>query len=78
MPTQDELEGLYDETKTYKSKRGATIHLTKLIRLTSFMVWGSETSFKSFASFNFYSGRRLWLKLSNNYDSYALPVRSGK
>jgi hypothetical protein len=37
-PTQDELAGLYDMAKTYKSDCGVTVHLTELIRLTC--SWG--------------------------------------
>ena len=34
MPTQDELAGLYDAAKTYKSDCGYDVHLTALIRLS--------------------------------------------
>ncbi len=34
MPTYDELAGLYDKLKTYKSDCGWNVHLTELIRLT--------------------------------------------
>jgi hypothetical protein len=78
MPTQDELAGLYDETKTYKSKRGTTIHLTKLIHLTNWVVWASETSFDRSASFSFFSGKRLWIKQNSYSDFCALPIRSTK
>ena len=78
MPTQDELPGLYDETKTNKSQRGTTIHLTKLIRLTNWVVWTSETRFDSSASFSFFSGKRLWSKQNSYSDFCALPVSSGK
>ncbi len=37
MPTQDELAGLYDTAKTYRSDCGSNdLHLTELIRLTCY------------------------------------------
>ena len=78
MPTQDELAGLYDATKTYKSDCGYNVHLTELIRLTCVWAWASETRGSDAAFFYFNSGIRGW-----NFQSYAnitraLPVRSGK
>jgi hypothetical protein len=87
MPTQDELAGLYDEAKTYKSecpstmfdRRGYDIHLTELIRLTCNDLWASETSGSSAAQFIFTSAGRGFSPQSFNYPSYrVLPVRSVK
>lgn len=51
MPMSDELAGLSDEAITYKTENGKTAHLTKLIHLTSFVVWASETSIFPHANF---------------------------
>jgi len=46
MPTQDELAGLYNKSKTYKINCGlfgSNVHLTELIRLTcGGNIWASE------------------------------------
>jgi hypothetical protein len=78
MPTQDELAGLYDQDKTYRSACGADVHLTELIRLTCTWVWASETRVSSAANLNFGHGSRYWLPQFGGIDSRALPVRSGK
>ncbi|MCX5828478.1 MAG: DUF1566 domain-containing protein [Deltaproteobacteria bacterium] len=79
MPTIDELAGLYDRDKTYNAAcGGGNIHLAKLIRLTCYWVWASETRDSAAAIFTFYTGRRAWsLRSLDNYYR-ALPVRSGK
>jgi hypothetical protein len=77
MPTQDELTGLYDEAKDYKSSCGWVLHLTNLIRLTCGFIWASETSGSGAASFDFFSGSRAGDHKPGGYDR-ALPVRSGK
>jgi len=75
MPTQDELEGLYDRTVTGNN----SYHLTILIELTASCPWASETRRGSEAAyFNFNSGSRFWFRQSADYDYRALPVRSGK
>ncbi len=48
MPTPDELAGLYDKSKVYKTRGtrdgpGNKIHLTRLINLTDPSIWTSET-----------------------------------
>ena len=86
MPTQDELAGLYDEAKTYKIDNGKIVHLTKLIHLTSFVVWASEidvfTSAPSrsttAATFFFSSGKRFRARATSFSEICALPVRSTK
>jgi len=77
MPTQDELAGLYDNTKTYKSACGYDVHLTELIRLACTWEWASETRGSDAAGFYFYSGLRFWDPQSSG-GYRALPVRSGK
>jgi len=78
MPTQDELVGLYDADKTYKSDCGYDVHLTKLIRLTCTWAWASETSGSVAAVFFFDRGHRDWLPQSFGSFYRAVPVRSGK
>jgi hypothetical protein len=81
MPTRDELAGLYDETKTYKSDcgDGKDVHLTGLIHLRCGWVWASETRGNQAAYFLFYDGTRNWSPQSDvSYKLRALPVRSGK
>ena len=78
MPTQDELAGLYDGAKTYKSDCGYRAHLTKLIRLTCSWAWASETRVSDAANFDFDGGDRYWIHQSSDNSSRALPVRSGK
>ncbi len=85
MPTQDELAGLYDTAKTYKSDFGYNVHLTELIHITRCCPWASETRGSNAAHFgsdaayfNFGSGKRYWTRQSGGNISRALPVRSGK
>jgi hypothetical protein len=84
MPTQDELVGLYDAGKTYKSDCGRDVHLTKLIHLTCCWVWASETLLTSgpyspYGAFvDFVGGVQTWNPQSASNQSQALPVRSGK
>ena len=78
MPTQDELAGLYDATKTYKSECGYFSHLTELIRLTCSFAWASETSGSEATYFAFDYGNRYWYQQSSDDSMRALPVRSGK
>jgi uncharacterized caspase-like protein len=77
MPTQDELAGLYDDTKSYKSACGV-LNLTKLIRLTCSAPWASETRGSDAALFYFLYGSRSWVRQSYDRSARALPVRSGK
>jgi Protein of unknown function (DUF1566) len=78
MPTLDELAGLYDASKTYKSDCGYDVHLTELIRLTNTHIWASETRGSDAASFDFISGQRRWFHRSGDGIFRALQVRSGK
>jgi hypothetical protein len=78
MPTQDELAKLYTAAKTYKSDCGYSVDLTELIRLTCAWVWASEKRGSDAANFDFYAGKQNWSHQSIDYESRALPVRSGK
>ncbi len=78
MPTQDELAGLYDEAKTYKSACGYDSHLTELICLSCYRAWASETRGSEASNFNFLDGLRSWYPQSGDNCYRALPVRSGK
>jgi len=77
MPTQDELAGLYDSDKSYRSMCG-DVKLTKLIRLTCGAPWASETRGSDAALFYFYYGSRTWVRQSYGRSARALPVRSLK
>jgi hypothetical protein len=78
MPTQDELAGLYDTDKTYRSDCGRDAHLTELIRLTCTAPWASETHDSTAAIFGFDPGKRYWAPQSRDNGTRALPVRSVK
>jgi hypothetical protein len=76
MPTRDELAGLYDADKPYKSDCGYDVYLTGLIRLTCAWVWASETRGSAAAFFTFIDGEHHWHPQSHFNFSRALPVRS--
>ena len=82
MPTKNELAGLYDAAKTYKSVCGYDVHLTDLIHLTCDWAWASETHGSvAAAGFDFINGGSLrnWFHQSGSSDgARALPVRSVK
>ena len=78
MPTQDELAGLYDSSKSYKAtQRDYNVHLTDMIQLSTCCPGASETRGSEAAYFYFYDGSRHWYHQSNGLDFLALPVRSG-
>ena len=78
MPTQDELSGLYDSSKSYKAtQRSYDVHLTELISLSACCPWASETRGSDAAYFDFNGGGRYWNPQSYGNDR-GLPVRSGK
>jgi len=79
MPTQDELEGLYDGNKSYKAtQRDYNVHLTELIQLSACCLWASETRRPDAALFDFSYGYRNWNHQFRAGLYRALPVRSGK
>jgi len=84
MPTLEELTGLYDADKSYRSEcvlifSGWDLHLTELIRLTCYGPWASETRGSDAAILAFHRGLRHWYPQSFvGTDSRALPVRSDK
>ena len=78
MPTQDELAGLYDGAKTYKSDSGDNDHLTELIRFSCTWAWASEIRGSEAAYFSFGSGARYWTAQSYNGSLRVLPVRLDK
>ena len=79
MPTQDELAGLYDNSKSYKATQGDyKVYLTELIKLSACGPWAAETRGSEAANFNFNNGNRNWNHQSNDNNNRALPVRSGK
>jgi Protein of unknown function (DUF1566) len=81
MPTQTELVGLYDAAKGYKADCGYDVHLTKLIHLSCFFVWASNTIESEAAGVYFgddYDAGTFMVKQSTVKDYRALPVRSAK
>ncbi|MGC9976734.1 MAG: DUF1566 domain-containing protein [Syntrophales bacterium] len=79
MPTSDELAGLYDESKTYKSDCGADVHLTELIHLTCSSPWSSDRRDPKAGYFHFGGGVLAWEDQSCDPNRRrALPVRYGK
>ena len=79
MPTQDELAGLYDNSKSYKAtKLDYNVHLTELIKLSTSYSWASETRGSEAASFFFQDGQGYWENQSYLKARRVLPVRSAK
>ena len=79
MPTQDELAGLYDRSKTQMIDKYTWVHLTELIRFTATVFTTSDTRGSDAATFNFYNGQRDWSHQSfGSIGGRALPVRSAK
>jgi hypothetical protein len=81
MPTLNELEGLYDASKSRPAAcyGSNSIHVvTELIDITCFCPWASETSDSEAAIFDFGPGIRSGFASQLTRFSRALPVRSGK
>jgi hypothetical protein len=81
MPTQDELAGLYDASKSRPAacNRNYKINIvTELIDITCFSPWASETRRSDAAYFTFDGGTRYWYPKSMVNYIRALPVRIGK
>jgi len=78
MPMLDELAGLYDAAKTYKSACGYNVHSTELIHLTCNAPWASETYGSSGGAFEFTVGGKGMAPQSRVTNGRALPVRSVK
>ena len=74
MPTQKELESLYDPQE--KNRFG--FHITSQINLTTCCPWASDDSLNSAAIFSFRSGKRPWGFKSDTGELRALPVRDAK
>jgi hypothetical protein len=81
MPTQDELAGLYDESKSQQAECSSSYQnhvATDLIHLTCFYPWASEARGFETAGFRFYDGKRTgWGRQRGDFFR-ALPVRSAK
>ena len=79
LPTQDELAGLYDSSKSYKlTQVNNNVHLTELIQLFTCGFWASETSGGVATCFSFCNYARHWEMQSNDSSARALPVRFAK
>ncbi|MGZ3593777.1 MAG: caspase family protein [Syntrophales bacterium] len=79
MPTLDELAGLFDASKGYRTSCGLDVHLTELIQLSCNFHWASERLGSDAANFNFWNGTSKWLS-QYGVDAYirVRPVRSAK
>jgi hypothetical protein len=79
MPAQDELAGLYDDSKSYTATtHDYEVHLTELIKLSTSYSWISETRGSEAASFFFQNGQCYLGNPSNYKARRVLPVRSVK
>jgi hypothetical protein len=79
MPMQNELAGLYDNSKTYTAtKLDYEVHLTELIKLSTSNSWALETRGSEAASFFFQEGQGNWENQSYYKARRILPVRSAK
>jgi hypothetical protein len=85
LPTQDELAGLYDVSKSrsghiiHKINLPYAIHITELIDVSGWGLWASETRGSDAAIFYFTTGSRYWVNQSIDDGRFqALPVRSAK
>jgi hypothetical protein len=83
MPTLDELEGLYDASKSHPAAcygRNSIHVATELIDITCFCPWASETSETTgeVDFFDFGPGIRSGFASQWTRFSRVLPVRSGK
>ena len=81
MPTQDELAGLYDASKSTQAAcdRNYNVHVaTDFIDITCFAPWTSETSESDAIYFHFGTDERKWALHSNADEGRSLPVRSVK
>ena len=74
MPTQGELEELYDKNK----KNWFGNHVTKLIGITKCCPYASETRGSEAAYFNFYGGYGKWVDKLCSTRRCALPVRNAR
>lgn len=79
MPTLDELAGLFDASKGYRTSCGLDVHLTELIQLSCNFHWASERLGSDAANFNFWNGTSKWFS-QYGVDAYlrVRPVRSAK
>ncbi len=74
MPTQDEMEALYDKSVVGNNN----YHLTAMITLTASCFWSSETRRNAAFYFHFRTGARHLTHQSNSVSGRVLPVRSVK
>jgi hypothetical protein len=77
MPTQDELAGLYDASKTQRSGCSSSDNhvATDLIHLTCCCPLASDMRGSEVAYFYFSPGTRRWTSQSDSTNARALPVR---
>ena len=81
MPTENELAGLYDKSKSRPVACTSyyNIHVTtELIDMNCYWYWASEENSPNAAGFNFDNGVRTWQHQAIYSNFRALPVRSAK
>ncbi|MCP4155758.1 MAG: DUF1566 domain-containing protein, partial [bacterium] len=80
LPTLDELETVYDSKNGYSMdcNEDYKVYSAKLIHISCWRVWTSETRGSEAAYFSFNYGSRYWGLQSNSYNGRVLPVRGGK
>jgi hypothetical protein len=79
MPTQEELAGLHDNSKSYRAtKLDYNVHLTEFIKLSTSYSWASDKRGSEAASFFFQDGQGYWENPSYLKARRVLPVRSPK
>jgi hypothetical protein len=91
LPTTDELAGLYESklqltrfrergpSRQVACDKSNNIHIaTKLIDITCYTPWASETRVSEAAFFDFTNGQIYWVPQAATKFGRALPVRSGK
>ena len=83
LPTQNELEGLYDKNKGYKitpaHMKVLDVYLTELIQLSSWRSWASDSKYGRADYFNFAWGiQRQRTEPEESKNHRALPVRAAK
>jgi hypothetical protein len=74
LPTQKELETLYQPAKKEKNR----FAITELITLSECCVWASDVSMGGAANFSFRTGARPWAFREDSYKLRVLPVRDSK
>ncbi len=80
LPTLDDLASIYDSENGYTTDcyKEYKVYTNKLIHISCWALWASETRGSEAAYFGFYVGRRNWSPQSGSVRYRVLPVRGGK